>query len=122
MNIALALLIGGLYAAAVYLLLRRSLLRVIFGIGLLGHATNLLVFAAGGLTRDVPPIVPPGETTLSGIYADPLPQALVLTAIVIGFGMQAFVLALFQRAAASNGVFDSDALGETTQTSRPGAQ
>lgn len=94
----LALVVGGLYAAAIYLLLQRNLVKLLIGLGLLGNAINLLIFTAGGLTRGRAPILAPDTATLTAPYADPLPQALILTAIVIGFGVLAFALALFYRA------------------------
>jgi multicomponent Na+:H+ antiporter subunit C len=64
------------------------------GVGLIGSAMNLVVFAAPGASRAAPPLIPAGAAAPAGAVADPLPQALVLTAIVIGFGLSAFVLAL----------------------------
>lgn len=93
-----ALLIGGLYAMALYMLLRRSLVKLIIGILLLSQATNLLVFVAGGMSRGRPPLLGADTQTLAAPYADPLPQALILTAIVIGFGVLAFALVLVKRA------------------------
>ena len=87
----LAILVGVLFAAGVYLMLGRSMVRIIFGIVLVGHAVNLLIFTSGGLVRAKAPIVPPGETAPLPGYADPVPQALVLTAIVIGFALTAFL-------------------------------
>jgi multicomponent Na+:H+ antiporter subunit C len=92
-TVVLPLVIGGLYAAGVYLLLDRSLTRVLLGFLLLGNATNLLLLAAGG---------PAGEAPIVGVtppeaMSDPLPQALVLTAIVITFGISAFLLAVIHR-------------------------
>jgi len=92
----LAILVGVLYGAAVYLLLRRSVLKFILGLIFLGHATNLLLFVSGGLTSGAPPFV---EDAVAGAekMADPLPQALVLTAIVIGLGVTAFSLVLIYK-------------------------
>lgn len=109
----LALVVGGLVAAAVYSLLRRDLLRVAFGIILLGNAVNLLILAAGRVTRGVPPIVPRGMDAPAGVFANPLPQALVLTAIVIGFGLAAFLLLLILRAQRTLGTVDVVQLKET---------
>src|SRR5690349_22349382 len=97
MEILLALASGVLYAAGIYLILRRRLAQIIIGLGLLSNGTNLLIFTAGGLTRARPPVIPPGARTLVEPYADPVPQALVLTAIVIGFGLTAFLLVLADR-------------------------
>lgn len=91
----LAILIGVLAAAGAHLMLRRDLARVVFGIILLGHAVNLLVFTMAGGLRSAAPLVPRGASLPPEPYVDPLPQALVLTAIVIGFAIQAFALVLF---------------------------
>jgi multicomponent Na+:H+ antiporter subunit C len=92
-NLTLALLIGVLYATGTYLLLQRTLTRVVLGLGLLGHGANLLLLAAGGPSGAVPFVGGTDGRAGSGT-ADPLPQAMVLTAIVITFGVTAFLLAL----------------------------
>lgn len=94
----LAILAGLITASGVYLLLRRSLVRVIIGIVLLGHAANLLLFVISGIFKANPPLIKAGSDTVSGVSADPVPQALILTAIVIGFGVQAFAIVLFKKA------------------------
>ena len=91
-NIVLVVTIGVLFAAGVYLLLERSLSRVLIGIILIGNGANLLFLVAGGAAGR-PPIVGEDE----GPMSDPLPQAMVLTAIVITLGMTAFLLALAYR-------------------------
>lgn len=113
MTLGLALLIGFMFACAVYGLLRRSLVRLALGLLLLSHSANLLVFAMGGLTPFQPAIIPEGLTEIDGGYADPLPQALVLTAIVIGFGVITFVLALVMRAHRAVGSDDIEAFTST---------
>jgi multicomponent Na+:H+ antiporter subunit C len=110
-EVLLALASGVLYAAGVYLMLRRQLAQLIIGLGLLSNGTNLLIFTAGGLTRGRPPVVPDGASSLSSPYADPVPQALVLTAIVIGFGLLAFSLVLAHRVHATTGTDDVDEVG-----------
>jgi multicomponent Na+:H+ antiporter subunit C len=113
MEVILAFLIGGLYAAAVYMLLRRSLVKLLIGLSLLSHATNLLIFTAGGLTRGRPPILLSGAAALASTpMADPLPQALILTAIVISFGVTAFALVLAYRAYRVTGSDDVDRVKE----------
>ena len=107
----LALACGVLYAAGIYLMLRRRLAQLIIGLGLLSNGTNLLLFTAGGLTRARPPVLPEGATRLVEPYADPVPQALVLTAIVIGFGLTAFSLVLAHRVHATVGSDDVDEMG-----------
>ncbi len=92
-NVTMALVVGGVFAAGFYLLLQRSLMRVLIGVVVLGHGTNLLLQLAGGPPgRD--PIV--GEAPVESI-ADPLPQALALTAVVITFALTTFLLALAYR-------------------------
>ena len=113
MALLLAVTVGALYACGVYLLLRRSLVKLVIGLVLLGHAANLLIMAAAGITPGRPPIVAEGAAALLPPYADPLPQALVLTAIVIGFGVQAFALVLLKRAYQAVGTDDLDAMRST---------
>jgi multicomponent Na+:H+ antiporter subunit C len=107
----LALASGVLYAAGIYLMLRRRLAQLIIGLGLLSNGTNLLIFTAGGLTRAQPPVLPDGAQALVEPYADPVPQALILTAIVIGFGLTAFSLVLAHRVHAAVGTDDVDDVG-----------
>ena len=109
MILLLACVIGGLYAAGVYLMLRRSLFRLILGLVLLSHGANLLIFAGGGLHSSRAPIVGESGESLAPL-ADPVPQALILTAIVISFGVLAFSLALFHRAHQVLGTDNSDKL------------
>ncbi|MFC4411355.1 Na(+)/H(+) antiporter subunit C [Chungangia koreensis] len=94
MEILMSVLIGLLFFAAVYLMLSKSLLRIIVGTGLLSHGAHLLILTMGGLGGESPPVVADGVTN----YADPLPQALILTAIVISFGVTAFFLVIAYRA------------------------
>lgn len=112
MQILMPFVVGALYAAALYLMLRRSLVKLIIGLMLLGHASNLLIFTAGRLTRGQPPIVSPNGL-MSEPFADPLPQALILTAIVIGMGVQAFTLALLKRAYQAVGTDDLNSMRYT---------
>ena len=92
MELALALVIGALTAAGVYLLLRSRSFDMILGLTLLSYATNLLIFSAGRLVVGKPPVLKPGVETVLANYTDPLPQALVLTAIVIAFAMTAVTI------------------------------
>jgi multicomponent Na+:H+ antiporter subunit C len=112
MELALAITVGALYAAGAYLLLRRHLVKIILGVVFIGHASNLLIFTAAGLVKGVPAFVPEGASALSPTAADPLPQALVLTAIVIGFGVIAFTLVMAQRAYRVSGTDDLDDMKE----------
>ncbi len=112
----LAFVIGGLYAAGLYMMLRRSIVKLIIGLSLFGHAANLLIFTVAGLTRAQPPILSgPGPNAAAAAVADPLPQALILTAIVIGFGVQAFALVLIHRVVQTVGTDDLDRM-KTTDT------
>ncbi|MCZ2816484.1 sodium:proton antiporter [Modestobacter sp. VKM Ac-2984] len=86
-----ALVVGLLVAGGVFLLLRRGLLRIVLGFVLLGHAVNVLLVSAGGMQRRGAPLL--GETE-ADVAADPLPQAFVLTAVVITFGITVYMLAL----------------------------
>lgn len=94
MEALVSILVGITTASAVYLLLRSRTFPVVLGLSLLGYAVNVFLFASGGLTPDNAPLVEHGMEQLP----DPLPQALVLTAIVIGFGMIAFLIVLALRA------------------------
>lgn len=92
MIIVMVLSVAVLYGAGAFLLLQRNLSRIVIGLGLLGHGANLLLLMAGGRAGDAPLVGDNG-----GPFADPLPQALALTAIVITFGVSAFLLALAYR-------------------------
>jgi multicomponent Na+:H+ antiporter subunit C len=109
----MAYIIGGLYAAAVYMLLRRSIVKIVIGLMILSNAANLLIFASAGLTRGAPPLIPEGLEAPLETIADPLPQALVLTAIVISFGVLAFAVVLINRAYEVVGVDDLDLMKDT---------
>lgn len=112
MEIILAIVVGVLYTAGVYLMLRRSILKFIIGLILLSNATNLLVFLSAGLVPGSPVFVKADGAT-SGALADPLPQALVLTAIVIGLGIVVFTLALKYKFFELTGTDDLDQLKKT---------
>jgi multicomponent Na+:H+ antiporter subunit C len=92
-----AFVVGILFGCGVYLMMQRNLLRFAFGLLVLSGAVNLLVFTAGRLTRGVPPITPDGLSEPMAGAANALPQAVVLTAIVIGFGLTVFTLVLLLR-------------------------
>lgn len=112
METLLALLVGTLVAAGVWLMLQRDVVRFLFGMVLLGNAVNLLVFTAGRVTGGAAPLIPEGATAPAEALANPVPQALVLTAIVIGFGLVGFALVLAMRAFGELGTLDPDLLGE----------
>jgi multicomponent Na+:H+ antiporter subunit C len=106
---AIAVAVFATVAAGVYLALSRDLLRCVIGVSLIGAAANLVVFAAGRVGTMVPPVIPAGETVLSAAV-NPLPQALVLTAIVIGFALVCFSLVLVLALKSRTGIADSEAL------------
>lgn len=113
MNVLLAIAVGGLYAAGLYLMMRRSMIKAVLGLALLSHAANLLIFSAAGVTRARPPLVPEHATAPPPASADPIPQALILTAIVIGFGIMAFALVLVHRTYTVTGTEDLDRMRST---------
>lgn len=98
MEVALAAMIGVFFTTAIYLLLSRSLVRMLLGVVIFGNGMNLTLFTNGRLTREVPAFIPFGEYVPAAVTSNPLPQALVLTAIVIGFSIFAFLLILSYRA------------------------
>jgi multicomponent K+:H+ antiporter subunit C len=92
MELLLSLGIGLTFACGVYLLLRERTFSVVLGLSLISYATNLFLFSVGRVTVGAPPILDESKGAVA--YTDPIPQALVLTAIVIGFAMTAFVVVL----------------------------
>jgi multicomponent Na+:H+ antiporter subunit C len=115
METVLSILIGILYGMGLYLVLRRSIIKLVFGLVILSQATNLLIFTAAGLTRAELPIINAPAQTLALSAADPLPQALILTAIVISFGILAFALVLLWKAFNVIGNDDLDNMRSTDQ-------
>jgi len=107
MNVAIAVLAGIFLSAGIYLLLSRALIRMLLGLLLFGNGVNLVILVAGRLSRGVPPIALDGKLPLDGA-ANPLPQALILTAIVIGFALFSFLLVLAWRAYQSLDADDTD--------------
>lgn len=113
MALLITIMAGILFAAGIYCLLRRNMTKIIIGIILMSQAANLLVFTMGGVTA-YEPVFADGKTGLvHPEHADPVPQALVLTAIVIGFGLMVFTITLLMRAHA---VLKSDDVNEFNQT------
>lgn len=108
METALSVTVGLFFVAAIYLMLSKHIIRMLLGIALFGNAVNLLIFTAGRIVSDTPPIVPEGMSAPAGITANPLPQALILTAIVISFSFFAFLLVLTYRAYEDLGTDDVD--------------
>lgn len=100
---------GVMVAVSAYLLMSRNLLRILLGLLVLSNAANLCMFIAGRLQSDQPPIVPDGQLTLA-VSSNPLPQALILTAIVISFALVVYAMVLFQNAHRALGTMDTDAM------------
>ncbi|RFU63760.1 Na(+)/H(+) antiporter subunit C [Peribacillus glennii] len=106
MEIVMAVVIGILFMSATYLMLSKSILRIIIGTGLLSHGAHLLILTMGGLKRGSVPLL--GES--AGPYVDPLPQALILTAIVISFGVTSLFLVVAYRTYQELGTDNMDKL------------
>ncbi|WP_342429392.1 Na(+)/H(+) antiporter subunit C [Neobacillus sp. FSL H8-0543] len=106
METLMSILVGILFAIGIYLILAKSLLRIILGTSILGHGVNLLIITMGGLKKGGPPLLGIKDLT----YADSLPQALLLTAIVINFATTALFLVLSYRAYKEMGTDDTEQL------------
>lgn len=117
MEILLAITTGILYAAGIYMMLRRSMVKLILGLILLGNGVNLLIFLLGRITKGKPPIIPEETKVSEDLFADPVPQALILTAIVISFGLQSFAIILVKRAYKVLKTDDLDQLNTTDEDS-----
>ncbi|MCC0030604.1 MAG: Na+/H+ antiporter subunit C [Brucellaceae bacterium] len=98
MEPAFVFLVTAYFIVAIYLFLSKHIIRVLLGAAILGNAVNLLIFTAGRISREKPPIVPDDLMVPAADVANPLPQALILTAIVISFSFFAFLLVLVYRA------------------------
>jgi len=114
MEVLLSFLVGGLMAVGVYLMLRPHLVQFLIGFLVLGNAANLLIFTAGRLGSQFPPLVQPSGAVMEP-YANPLPQALILTAIVIGFALAAFGIVLFFRAQEGLATLNAEAMPEALE-------
>ena len=114
-------LVGLFFAVGIYLMLSEHIVRILLGVVIFGNAVNLLIFTAGRIYREVPPIIPAGLDTPAGPVANPLPQALILTAIVISFSFFAFLLVLAFRAYQEMGTDDTNQmrLAEPEQDAAP---
>ena len=110
MEAALSTLVGLFFATAIYLMLSKHIIRMMLGIALFGNAVNLLIFTAGRVASTVAPIIPEALSVAPGPTANPLPQALILTAIVISFSFFAFLLVLAYRAYQDLGTDDTDGM------------
>ena len=107
MEQTLAVFSGSLVAGGVYLLLSRNLIRILFGLIMLSNAVNLVIFTAGGLHHRQPALIPENLDLLGRASANALPQALILTAIVIGFALLVFMFVLFYRSYETFGTADT---------------
>lgn len=105
-----ALAVGILVAAGVFLLSRRGAFPLVLGFVLLGHAANLILLSGGVVARREPPLL--GPDLAPEATADPVPQAFVLTAIVITFGVTVFLLTLIKRSRRSEAVGDDPGTGD----------
>ena len=115
-----AVVVGVLMAASVYLMLSRNLVRFIFGLALISHAANLLIFVSGGMTRGMTPLIAPDTALPEPGVANALPQALMLTAIVISFSVLAFALVLAFRTYEELKTVDTDAMRAAEPDNRIG--
>jgi len=106
-SVLLAFVAAGLFGCGLYMVLSRHVVRMVLGLSLLTTAVNLMVFQAGRIRTVQPPLIPPGAERL-GQSADPVPQALVLTAIVIGFALTVILAALALRAWGSHRTLRTD--------------
>jgi multicomponent Na+:H+ antiporter subunit C len=97
METVLAIICGCLVAGGIYLLLSQNLVRMLFGLIMLSNAVNLAIFTAGGLTHTQPALIAADANIPTAAVANALPQALILTAIVIGFALLVFMFVLFYR-------------------------
>jgi multicomponent Na+:H+ antiporter subunit C len=116
MELLISILTGFLFAAGLYLLLHKSFIKLIAGVILFGNACNIFLLVAGGLTRNHPAFVSKtAESVPVESMADPIPQAFILTAIVISLGVQAFVIVLLKRIYQTSHTNNLDDLTRTDQ-------
>ncbi|HHW07105.1 MAG TPA: Na(+)/H(+) antiporter subunit C [Clostridia bacterium] len=105
MELLMSIVIGILFALGIYLLLCRNMMRVVLGTALISHGTNLMLLTSGRLKRGISPFIPADGSTAAA-FTDPIPQALILTAIVISFGTSAFLVAMAYRSYQELGTVD----------------
>jgi len=110
MEIYLIILIGLFYASGLFLMFQRSMVRLLIGLILMGNGTNLLIFLMGDIVKGKPPLIGKDFSIFTEIYADPVPQSLILTAIVISFGLQSFAIILLKKVYQITGSDDLDNL------------
>lgn len=122
METALAILCGCLVAGGIYLLLSQNLVRMLFGLVMLSNAVNLMIFTSGGLEHAKPPLIASDQAAPTAAVANALPQALILTAIVIGFALLTFMFILFYRSYETLGTADTRQMrAAEPRTDRPAA-
>lgn len=110
MELLFVILVGVLYSSGIYMMLRRSMVKLLIGILLLGNGANILIFLMGGIVKGKAPIISENHKTFLEAYADPIPQSLILTAIVISFALTAFAIVLLKNAYKLTGTDDLDSL------------
>ena len=120
MTVLYAFVAAALFGCGLYMVLSRHLVRVLLGLSLLTTAVNLVLFQAGRIRSAQPPLIPEGAERL-GDSADPLPQALVLTAIVIGFALSVILASLALRAWRGHGTLRSDEIRAAEELGDPRA-
>ncbi|MBX3353748.1 MAG: NADH-quinone oxidoreductase subunit K [Phycisphaeraceae bacterium] len=109
----LAIAVGALFAAGIYMMLRRSAMKLVIGLVLVGHAANLLIFGSSRIIPGGSPLTRVGETQPESPYTDPLPLALILTAIVISFAIVSYTIVLLRRTFDEARTDDLDSLRTT---------
>jgi multicomponent Na+:H+ antiporter subunit C len=119
LHVFYALVLAIIAACGVQLMLSRHILRTLLGITLLSAAANLIIFYAGRIGAKAPPVIPEGEVVLAASAANPLPQALILTAIVIGFALTAFGAALALQTFRSIGTLDGRRIDDAERLGSP---
>lgn len=113
MTLLMAISVAVLFATGVFMMLRRSIVKLVIGLALMSHAANLLIYTVAGLVRGRPPLVPDGQSTAPEGFSDPLPAALILTAIVIGFAIISYTIVLIKRVDQDVGTDDLDRMTST---------
>lgn len=119
MNLIYAAFVAAIMGCGLYLLLSRHVIRILLGVMTISATVNLSIFLAGRIGPGEPPVIPGGETVLDAAAANPLPQALILTAIVIGFSLVAFFAALALQTFRTTGTLDSRELDDAERLGSP---
>ena len=119
MEVLVAVTVGVVFGSGLYLVMQRNMLRFVFGLILISGAVNVSIFVAGRLTRGAPPLIPADAQVPAEPVANALPQALILTAIVIGFGLVAFALVLLLRTYERLGTVRTDEMFARLRDPRP---